>query len=161
MSAPSPAAGAVTPQSEWTDVLRATAIETFATMVGVTVVQPPEGEVRILAEVTAMVGIAGAVRAMFSLRCSLLSATMLSSHMLGVPMEEAADQKADAVGEICNIVAGYFKAKIGLGDVCSLSVPTVLSGTNYQIHSPGKTTRLGLPLLYEKEIIWLALDIRT
>jgi CheY-specific phosphatase CheX len=81
--------------------------------------------------------------------------------MLGVSLEEAAAQKADAVGEICNIIAGYFKAKIGMGDTCSLSVPTVLSGTNYQIHSPGKTTQLGLPLLYEGEIIWLALDIKA
>ncbi|MGA6981385.1 MAG: chemotaxis protein CheX [Candidatus Sulfotelmatobacter sp.] len=163
MSAPSAAhnPGAVLPQTEWPDILRATAIEVFATMVGVTVVAPEEGEVRILAEVTGMVGIAGPLRAMFSLRCSLNSATMLSSHMLGVPFEEAAAQKADAVGEICNIIAGYFKAKIGLGDQCSLSVPTVLSGTNYQIHSPGKTTHLGLPLLYENEVIWIGLDIRT
>jgi chemotaxis protein CheX len=163
MSAPSPARppASAPPQSEWTDILRATAIETFGTMVGVTVAVPPEGEVRILAEVTGMVGIAGAMRAVFSLRCSLQSATLLSSHMLGVSLEEAAEQKSDAVGEICNIVAGYFKAKIGLGDRCSLSVPTVLSGTNYQIHSPGKTTQLGLPLLYEGEVIWLALDIKA
>jgi chemotaxis protein CheX len=163
MSAPSPANAppAIVPQAEWTDTLRATAIETFGTMVGVTVTVPPEGEVRILAEVTGMVGIAGAMRAVFSLRCSLQSATLLSSHMLGVSLEEAAAQKADAVGEICNIIAGYFKAKIGMGDTCSLSVPTVLSGTNYQIHSPGKTTQLGLPLLYEGEIIWLALDIKA
>jgi chemotaxis protein CheX len=161
MSAPPSTASAVLPQTEWTDILRITAIETFSTMVGVSVTVPPKGEVRILAEVTGMVGIAGAVRAIFSLRCSLHSATLLSSHMLGVPLEEAAAQKADAVGEICNIVAGYFKAKVGLGDLCSLSVPTVLSGTNYQVHSPGKTTQLGLPLLYETEIIWLALDIKT
>jgi chemotaxis protein CheX len=163
MSASSPAqpAASVFPQTEWPQILCATAIEVFATMVGVSVVAPPEGEFRILAEVTGMVGIAGVLRAIFSLRCSLKSATLLSSHMLGVSMEEAAAQKADAVGEICNIIAGYFKAKIGLGDVCSLSVPTVLSGTNYQIHSPGQTTHLGLPLLYENEIIWVALDIRT
>ena len=163
MSEPSTAceAGAVLPQPEWPDILRATAIEVFATMVGVTVVAPEEGDVRILAEVTGMVGIAGPLRAMFSLQCSLHAATTLSSHMLGVSMEEAAAQKADAVGEICNIIAGFFKAKIGLGDVCSLSVPTVLSGTNYQVHSPGKTTHLGLPLLFESEIIWIGLDIRT
>jgi chemotaxis protein CheX len=163
MSAPSivNGSGAILPQAEWPDVLRVVAIEVFATMVGVTVVAPEEGEVRILAEVTGMVGIAGPLQAMFSLRCSLDSATMLSSHMLGVSLEEAAAQKADAVGEICNIIAGYFKAKIGLGDLCSLSVPTVLSGTSYQIHSPGKTTHLGLPLVYESEIIWIGLDIHT
>ena len=106
-----------------------------------------------------MVGIAGHMRAVFSLRCSLKSATSLSSHMLGVPLEEAAAQKCDAVGEICNIIAGYFKVKAGFGDLCSLSVPTVLAGTNYQIHSSGR--HLGLPLLYESEPIWIGLDIKT
>lgn len=151
----------VSPQSEWANILRAVAIETFATTVGVKIVVPEDEEVRILAEVTGMIGIAGQVRAIFSLRCSLLSATRLASQMLGVSLEEAVTQRNDAVGEICNIIAGYFKSKIGLGDVCSLSIPTVLSGSNYQMHSPGRTWQLGLPLLYENEPIWLALDIRV
>jgi chemotaxis protein CheX len=135
-------------------------METFATMMGATLVALEEGETRILAEVTGMVGIAGQVRAVFSLSCSLNSATKLSSRMLGVSLEEAAALKCDAVGEICNIIAGYFKAKVGLGDLCSLSVPTVLAGTNYQIHAPGRTWQLGVPLLYENEPMWLGLDIR-
>lgn len=75
-------------------------------------------------------------------------------------MDEAAAEKCDAVGEICNIVAGYFKAKIGLGDQCMLSVPTVLAGKDYRIHSRGEDVRMELPLLYESEPIWIALEIR-
>ena len=152
--------GSISPQNEWADILRAVAIETFATMVGVSVVAPDQEEVRVLAEVTGMVGIAGHVKAVFSLRCSQRSAITLSSQMLGVSLEEAAALKNDAVGEVCNIIAGCFKSKIGLGELCSLSVPTVLSGTDYQIHSPGRTWHLGLPLLYENESIWIGLDIR-
>ena len=80
--------------------------------------------------------------------------------MLGISLDAAAAPKCDAVGEICNMVAGYFKAKIGLGDQCKLSVPTVLAGTDYKIHSPGKSKRLELPLLYELEPILMTLDIR-
>lgn len=159
-SSPVQQTGKISPQTEWADILRAVAIETFATMAGITALVPEAGERFILTEVVGMVGIAGHMRAMLSLRCSLKSATMISSRMLRVSFEEAASQKCDAVGEICNIIAGSFKAKAGLGDLCSLSVPTVLAGTNYQIHSPGRTWQLGLPLMFDSEEIWIALDIR-
>jgi chemotaxis protein CheX len=163
MSAPPQAnpAGAASPRTAWRAILRETAVEVFSTMVGVTVTAPEEGNVAVLAQVTGMVGIAGPLSAIFSLRCSLHCATSIASQMLGVSMDEAGAQKCDAVGEICNIVAGSFKAKIGLGDRCMLSVPTVLAGTDYQIRSPGKDARLELPLLYEGEPVWIALDIRS
>src|SRR5208337_1656091 len=104
--------------------------------------------------------IAGPLSATLSIRCSLLSASQIVSQMLRVSVEEAAALKCDAVGEICNIVAGSFKAKIGLGEQCKLSLPTVLVGKNYQIRSPGKDHRIELSLIYLKEPIWIALDIR-
>ena len=159
-SAPSNGSDSISPRSAWPDILRETAVEVFSTMVGVTVEIPESGDLPFLSQVTGMVGIAGPLSATFSLRCSLRSATMIASQMLGIPAEEAAAQKCDAVGEICNIVAGYFKAKIGLGDKCMLSVPTVLAGTNYQIQSRKEDVRLELPLLYEREPLWIALDIR-
>jgi hypothetical protein len=41
-----------------------------------------------------------------------------------------------------------------------LSVPTVLAGKDYRIHSRFANVRLELPLLYESEPIWIALEIR-
>ncbi len=121
---------------------------------------PKANDLPVIAQVTGMVGIAGSLCATFSLRCSLASATMIASQMLGVPADEATAQKCDAVGEICNIVAGYFKAKIGLGDRCVLSIPTVISGTDYQLRSRVDDVRMELPLLFEHEPVWIALDIR-
>jgi chemotaxis protein CheX len=161
MTAPSQAkAPAVFPQSDWPDILRDTAIEVFSTMAGTKVTAPGDRNVPVIAEITGMVGIAGPLSATFSLRCSLLSATKIASQMLGVSMEEAKEQKCDAVGEICNIVAGYFKAKIGLGDRCMLSVPTVLTGKDYRVLSRVQNLRLELPLLHESEPIWIALEVR-
>jgi chemotaxis protein CheX len=151
---------AVLPRNDWPVILRDTTIEVFSTMVGAKVAAPEDRTTPVLAHVTGMVGIAGPLSATFSLRCSLLSATKIASQMLGVTMDEAAAQKCDAVGEICNIVAGYFKAKIGLGEQCMLSVPTVLMGKDYRIHSRNEDVRLELPLLYESEPIWIALEIR-
>ena len=101
------------------------------------------------------------MRAIFSLRCSSQSAIRITSQMLGVPEDEAVKLQTDAVGEVCNIVAGYFKAKIGLGEKCMLSVPTVMMGKDYQVHSraldaPGKLT-----LIYENEPIWIALEVQS
>jgi chemotaxis protein CheX len=156
MSAPA----TLMPRSAWPDVLRETAIEVFSTMVGVSVTFPSASDAPLVAQVTGMVGIAGPLSATFSLRCSMQSATLIAAQMLGVPGEEAAAQKCDAVGEICNIVAGAFKAKIGLGDLCMLSVPTVLAGMGYQIRTRSDDVRLAMPLLYEREPVWIALDIR-
>lgn len=160
MSAPAPATNGVSPQKDWPAILRETAVEVFSTMVGTRITAPETSAVPILAEVTGMVGIAGPLCAVFSLRCSSQSATTMASQMLGVSREEAAAQNCDAVGEICNMVAGYFKAKIGLGDICKLSVPTVVAGKDYKIRSAGKDERMELPAIYEGEPIWLTLDVR-
>jgi chemotaxis protein CheX len=154
-------AEAVTPRTAWPALLRETTIEVFTTMVGAAVTAPENEDVAVHFEVTGMIGIAGPLSAILSLRCSMRSAALIVSQMLRVSVEEAASLKCDAVGEICNMLAGYFKAKIGLGDRCQLSLPTVLVGKDYQIRSPGKEVRMTLPLLYQGEPMWIALDIRS
>src|ERR1700722_157990 len=150
------------PRSEWQAVLRETTIEVFSTMVGVTVTAPTESSQPILAQMTGVIGIAGQMRAIFSLRCSQKFAISLASRMLGIPADDAGAEKAasDAVGEICNVVAGYFKAKIGFADKGSLSLPTIVIGKSYTIHSTTGCERLDFPLLFESEPLWVTLDIR-
>jgi chemotaxis protein CheX len=151
---------AVTPRTAWPATLRETTIEVFTTMVGAAVTDPENEEVAVRTEVTGMIGIAGPLSAILSLRCSIRSAALIVSQMLEVSVDEAAALKCDAVGEICNMLAGHFKAKIGLGDRCQLSLPTVLVGKDYQIRSPGKDFRMALSLIYQGEPLWIALDIR-
>ena len=129
-------------------------------MVGAELTTPTDPKDLLVTQITGMVGIAGAVSATFSLRCSTQSATKIASQMLGVAVEEAAAQQSDAIGEICNMVAGQFKSKIGLEAECMLTVPTVITGKSYQLHSRADYDRLETPLLYEEQPIWLALDIR-
>jgi chemotaxis protein CheX len=150
----------VPPKTAWPVILRETAVEVLSTMAGLAVTSCENGTVPVAAQITGMVGIAGPLSATFSLQCSSEAATFIASKMLDVPAEEAAVQKCDAIGEICNMVAGYFKAKIGLGDACQLSVPTVLAGTNYQIRSRKDDELMELPLLHKREPIWIRLQIR-
>jgi len=146
-------------RESWRGSLRVSAQEVFSMMVGAEITQA-DAKAKVTAEVTGMVGIAGELSATFTLRCSAHSATRIAAQMLGVAAEEAATQQYDAIGEICNMVAGQFKAKIGLEGQCMLSVPTIVSGKSYELHSRADYDRLEMPMLYEEEPLWLTLDIR-
>jgi chemotaxis protein CheX len=87
-------------------------------------------------EITAMVGLAGQLCGVLSVRCSTKAAALMRSKMLGVPLDTAAPETGDALGEVCNMVAGNFKNKIaGLAEGCMLSPPTVIVGSDYNMHS--------------------------
>jgi chemotaxis protein CheX len=154
------AGSTIAPINEWMAILCEAATEVFSMMVGVKLNTPLDTELPVLSHVTGMVGIAGAISAVFSLRCSEGSAVRIASRMLGVGAEEASPQQCDAIGEICNMVAGQFKAKIGLEAQCMLSVPTVIAGSDYKLHPRTDGKRLETPILYEGEPVWLALDVR-
>jgi len=86
-------------------------------------------------DITAIVGLAGQLRGIVSVHCSSESAVRMACRMLGVEREAAEPLMWDAMGEICNLVAGNFKNKVhGLGDKCLLSVPSVIMGANYRVH---------------------------
>jgi chemotaxis protein CheX len=112
-------------------------------------------------EITAIVGLAGQLRGIMIMRCSAKSAARMASRMLGIEAEQAVSAMWDAVGEICNMVAGNFKNKIaGLGDGCMLSVPTVVTGTEYDLHSM-VDDEMHIIFLFEGEPILLSLEIHN
>lgn len=152
---------AVLPRTAWLPALAETAVEVFAIMAGATVTPASSDAARSPAQVTGIVGIGGAMRANFILQCSSASSVKIASQMLGISADDPNSQKAacDALGEICNIVAGYFKARIGLGDKCMLSVPTIVMGQDYRFQSRDSYERLEVRLLYEGETLWAALEI--
>jgi len=86
----------------------------------------------------------------------------MASKMLGIGRGESAAEIWDAMGEICNMVAGNFKNKIsGLGDGCMLSVPTVITGGDYSCHSMGNATSLQVNFLFEEERIIVGIEIHS
>ncbi len=118
---------------------------------------PPEKDL----EITSMVGLAGQLCGILTLRCTARSAAGMASRMLAVDVESAGSQMWDAVGEICNMVAGNFKNKIsGLGDGCMLSVPTVVTGGDYNIHSI-VNENIQTVFLFEGEPVVLSLEIHS
>jgi chemotaxis protein CheX len=150
------------PPPEWSTFLQQAAAEVFSMMVGaeVTPVNCPQAPGP--AGVTAMVGLAGELCGVLTVRCGEQCATNVASKMLGIEISDAGPQKGDAIGEICNMVAGSFKAKIdGMEDRCMLSVPTVITGHDYELHTLAAGERLAISLTLEGETIWMVLDLRT
>lgn len=123
----------------WRNTLECATIEVFEMMAGVrlTSVATPGGEP--VGEQTAMVGMAGALCGMATIRCSSATAAKLAARMLGDDATSNPSMVADALGELCSMVAGNFKAKVqSLADHCVRSVPTVISEKTTRCRHPNR-----------------------
>jgi chemotaxis protein CheX len=111
--------------------------EVFGLMLGVAVEkvnEEPRFEVE--AEImTAMVGLAGAVSGTCAMLVRSEGAIHMASCMAGMELDAVDETVIDGLGEISNMLAGAWKAKIPeLNVACMLSVPTVVTGTQYVVH---------------------------
>jgi chemotaxis protein CheX len=146
----------------WLPVLKLATEEVFETMLASHLEPGPPQPSEDGLDITAMVGLAGAMCGVLTIRCNNRAGTRMASKMLGIDAESAATQICDAMGEICNMVAGNFKNKIsGMGDGCMLSVPTVITGQDYSCHSLGYSTILRSNFSFENESLLIALEIQT
>ncbi len=143
----------------WIPMLEIATREVFELMLGCKLATPEVKQSEML-DMTAMVGLAGLLCGVLSVRCSRACAGIMASKMLGVEPDKVGPEMCDAFGEICNMVAGNFKNKIpGLGDGCMLSVPTVITGEDYSIHSPKNASALEISLLFENLPIVISLKV--
>lgn len=115
----------------WGPLLTLSVQEVFSLMLGSELITTPD-PLKSELSVISMVGLAGDLCGLISLRCDHHSAGLMASKMLGTEVVDGSPEAIDAVGEVCNMIAGNFKNKIaGLGEGCQLSVPTVISGASY------------------------------
>ncbi len=99
---------------DWLPVLEMAAREVFELMLGCTLGMQDTPEAAL--GFTSMVGLAGKLCGVLSLHCDGKSAAVITSKMLGIEVKAVGEGTSDALGEICNMVAGNFKNKIsGLG----------------------------------------------
>lgn len=90
--------------------------------------------------VVGTVGFAGAVMGNVSLFVSRAFAREMAAAMLGVaPDEVGSDEEVnDVIGEVCNMVGGDLKSRLcDAGLTCSLSIPSITSGSSFRIESKG------------------------
>jgi chemotaxis protein CheX len=152
-------------QEGWRPVLEVAVHEVFELMLGCRLTDcnsASDGTAEEPLDITAMVGLAGQLSGVLSLQCSAKSSALMASKMLGVNPDQISPEVCDAFGEICNMVAGNFKNKIaGLADGCMLSVPTVIIGDDYNLHSVTDSPVLEIRLQFETGPLVIRLQIHN
>jgi chemotaxis protein CheX len=145
---------------DWAPLLELAEKEVFELMLGCELTAPEPNTDAVL-DVAGMVGLAGQLCGVLMVRCTAQSAALMACKMLGI--EPAADSEMrDALAEVCNMVAGNFKNKIaGLGDGCMLSVPTVVVGNDYELHSMGGAAPLEVRLCFEGMPVVVSLQVHN
>jgi chemotaxis protein CheX len=149
-------------RDNWHSLLEVAACEVFEMMVGTRLTRLNDIEQEITSEFTAMVGLAGSLCGILSLRCSAAGAGLIASRMLGTAPGAAEQESWDAVGEVCNMIAGNFKAKLsGIGDQCMLSVPTIITGGDYHMHSLADGSTVEIVSQFEGTPLWITLELHS
>ena len=84
----------------WVSILELSAREVFSLMLGAELTSNSEPVTENGLNITSMVGLAGSVCGLLSLRCSTSSASLIASKMLGEELGCVEDTRLDAVGEV-------------------------------------------------------------
>jgi chemotaxis protein CheX len=101
--------------------------------------------------VTAVVGFGGILSGACVFRCDAPAARQIAGLMTGMEFESIDETVKDAVGEICNMLAGGWKSKVPeLAANCGLSVPAVITGTDYNLHVQSPEFRIRRTYCFQK-----------
>jgi outer membrane protein OmpA-like peptidoglycan-associated protein len=93
-------------EENWLPILELAVEEVLEIMLGCRV-KPASSEHMVNEEFTAMVGLAGALCGVLTIRCDAKTARQVAKSMLG-DTADSEQEVADALGEVCNMVAGNF-----------------------------------------------------
>jgi chemotaxis protein CheX len=141
-----------------------TVLEVFQMMFGMEIHPADSGPSSLplseLDEKTAIVGFSGFMRGSCQVRIGALAARDIASAMLGgVPFDEADDSINDALGELCNMLAGGWKnAMPALSSECVISPPSVISGRNYKVHVRKHSMQLTRTYCFGAHLLHLTLN---
>jgi chemotaxis protein CheX len=93
--------------------------------------------------ITAVVGFGGLLSGACVFRSGASAALAIAGKLTGMEFSEIDDTVKDAIGEVCNMLAGAWKGRIpDLSANCGLSIPAVITGSNYHIHVQAPEFRL-------------------
>jgi chemotaxis protein CheX len=114
--------------------LDSTVEEVFELVLGSTCSRVPEMRVSEEESLMAVVGFGGVLSGACVLRCGAATALAMAGKMMGASFTELDATVQDAIGELCNMMAGGWKSRIPeLSSHCGLSVPAIVTGRDYQM----------------------------
>ncbi len=96
-------------EENWLPILELAVEEVFEIMLGCRVKPAAQPEHKPNDEFTAMIGLAGALCGILTVRCGAQTAGQVARTMLG-DTAKSEEEVADALGEICNMIAGNFES---------------------------------------------------
>jgi chemotaxis protein CheX len=123
--------------------LDASVMEVFQLMLG-TSCRREDADLEPEAErVTAVVGFGGILSGACVYRSGGEAARRVAALMTGMEFAGVDDTVKDGVGELCNMLAGSWKGKVPeLAARCGLSVPAVITGSDYELRVQAPKFRL-------------------
>lgn len=146
--------------NDWLERMESATQEVFESVLGSRMEQSSPMAGSATADITAMISLAGSPAGVFKIGCSSASAAHLAMRMLGSTAPESEENARDALGEVCNMIAGSIKSRLSRAeDLCKISVPTIISGRDYQVHSLLHGERYELQLDYEGQPVSVSLVI--
>lgn len=93
--------------------------------------------------ITAVVGFGGLLSGACVFRSGGSAALNIAAKLTGMEFPEIDDTVKDAIGEVCNMLAGAWKGRVpDLSANCGLSIPAVITGRDYHIHVQAPEFRL-------------------
>jgi chemotaxis protein CheX len=109
--------------------------EVFHMMLGSTCYPVEEAPAQEAETITAVVGFGGLLSGACVFRSGSSAALEIAGRLTGMQFQEIDDTVKDAMGEVCNMLAGAWKGRVpDLSANCGLSIPAVITGSNYNIH---------------------------
>ena len=150
------------PVVPWESLINDAAQEVFELMVGVKLALADKSGTD-HGGVTAMLGFAGEPCGVFSVRCCWDAAAAIAGRMLGsAPQDLPADQVCDALGEICNMVAGSIKTRLSDdGAGCMMSIPSVVRGVDYEVRCLACDCCFSLVMEFEGQAVVFHLELQS
>jgi chemotaxis protein CheX len=117
--------------------------EVFHMMLGAACVPTEEMPIDEAETITAVVGFGGLLSGACVFRSGSSAALDIAAKLTGMEFLEIDDTVKDAIGEVCNMLAGAWKGRVpDLAANCGLSIPAVITGSNYRIHVQAPEFRL-------------------
>jgi outer membrane protein OmpA-like peptidoglycan-associated protein len=129
-------------EENWLPVLELAVEEVFGIMLNHKVKPVPKAEQLTSTEYTAMVGLAGSLCGILTVCCAKNTAGQIAKSMLG-DTATSDEEVADALGEICNMIAGNFETGSAQMKAASLGafdhIAALLRPRDYRLRIEGHT----------------------
>lgn len=105
-------------------------------------------------DVSAVIGISGRAQGTIVVSLTRESACAVLERMVGDTETEITPAVCDAVGELTNMIAGAAKAQLAKYEL-SISLPKVIAGHQYVMHSPSEVTPMILSFSSDIGPFWI------